>query len=175
MTGITEMLQLQLSFIPDITSVSDSLQGKTAKSGTSATRYAMESSNSTTSVSALLLKFGTFEQQVAEKKMAVIHQYYQDGYVSVMRSNGLSDVVRYDPKAVEDFRAGVRILMSPENPVFRMALNDLVTQMWQSGAIDAAQLLQMSYLPASSPIRKQLESAIQQMQQRSQVQQQAAV
>ena len=73
MTGITEMLQLQLSFIPDITSVSDSLQGKTAKSGTSATRYAMESSNSTTSVSALLLKFGTFEQQVAEKKMAVIH------------------------------------------------------------------------------------------------------
>ena len=175
MTGITEMLQLQLSFIPDITSVSDSLQGKTAKSGTSATRYAMESSNSTTSVSALLLKFGTFEQQVAEKKMAVIHQYYQDGYVSVMRSNGLSDVVRYDPKAVEDFRAGVRILMSPENPVFRMALNDLVNQMWQSGAIDAAQLLQMSYLPASSPIRKQLESAIQQMQQRSQVQQQAAV
>ena len=92
-----------------------------------------------------------------------------------MRSNGLSDVVRYDPKAVEDFRAGVRILMSPENPVFRMALNDLVNQMWQSGAIDAAQLLQMSYLPASSPIRKQLESAIQQMQQRSQVQQQAAV
>lgn len=175
MTGITEMLKLQLSFIPDITSVSDSLQGKTAKSGTSATRYAMESSNSTTSVSALLLKFGTFEQQVAEKKMAVIHQYYQDGYVSVMRSNGLSDVVRYDPKAVEDFRAGVRILMSPDNPVFRMALNDLVTQMWQSGAIDAAQLLQMSYLPASSPIRKQLKSAIQQMKQRSQVQQQAEV
>ena len=92
MTGITDMLQLQLGFIPDITSVSEALQGKTAKSGTSASRYALESQNSTTSVSALLLKFGSFEQQVAEKKMQVIHQYYREGNISVMRSNGMSEV-----------------------------------------------------------------------------------
>ena len=168
MTGITDMLRLQLGFIPEITSVSDSLQGKTASSGTSATRYALESQNSTTSVSSLLLKFGTFEQQVAEKKMAVIHQYYSDGNVSVMRSNGLSEVVHYDPKSVQDMRFGVRILMSPENPVFRMAMNDLVAQMWQAGAVDAAQMLQMSYLPASSAVRKQLEAISQQMQAQAQ-------
>lgn len=163
MTGITEMLQLQLGFIPDITSVSEALQGKTAKSGTSASRYAMESQNSTTSISALLLKFGTFEQQVAEKKMQVIHQYYQEGNVSVMRSNGLSEVTAYDPASVQDVKFGVRILMSPEDPVFRMAINDMVSQMWQAGAVDAAQMLQMSYLPASSTVRKQLESAMQAM------------
>ena len=168
MTGITDMLQLQLGFIPDITSVSEALQGKTAKSGTSASRYALESQNSTTSVSALLLKFGTFEQQVAEKKMQVIHQYYREGNISVMRSNGMSEVTKYDPVAVQDVKFGVRILMSPENPVFRMAMNDLVSQMWQAGAVDAAQMLQMSYLPASSTVRKQLEQAMAAMQQRSQ-------
>ena len=168
MTGITEMLQLQLGFIPDITSVSEALQGKTAKSGTSASRYALESQNSTTSVSALLLKFGTFEQQVAEKKMQVIHQYYREGNISVMRSNGMSEVTKYDPVEVQDVKFGVRILMSPENPVFRMAMNDLVSQMWQAGAVDAAQMLQMSYLPASSTVRKQLEQAMAAMQQRSQ-------
>lgn len=168
MTGITDMLQLQLGFIPDITSVSEALQGKTAKSGTSASRYALESQNSTTSVSALLLKFGSFEQQVAEKKMQVIHQYYREGNISVMRSNGMSEVTKYDPVEVQDVKFGVRILMSPENPVFRMAMNDLVSQMWQAGAVDAAQMLQMSYLPASSTVRKQLEQAIAAMQQRSQ-------
>lgn len=168
MTGITDMLQLQLGFIPDITSVSEALQGKTAKSGTSASRYALESQNSTTSVSALLLKFGSFEQQVAEKKMQVIHQYYRGGNISVMRSNGMSEVTKYDPVEVQDVKFGVRILMSPENPVFRMAMNDLVSQMWQAGAVDAAQMLQMSYLPASSTVRKQLEQAMAAMQQRSQ-------
>lgn len=169
MTGITDMLQLQLGFIPDITSVSEALQGKTAKSGTSASRYALESQNSTTSVSALLLKFGSFEQQVAEKKMQVIHQYYREGNISVMRSNGMSEVAKYDPVEVQDVKFGVRILMSPENPVFRMAMNDLVSQMWQAGAVDAAQMLQMSYLPASSTVRKQLEQAMAAMQQRSQL------
>ena len=168
MTGITDMLQLQLGFIPDITSVSEALQGKTAKSGTSASRYALESQNSTTSVSALLLKFGSFEQQVAEKKMQVIHQYYREGNISVMRSNGMSEVTKYDPVDVQDVKFGVRILMSPENPVFRMAMNDLVSQMWQAGAVDAAQMLQMSYLPASSTVRKQLEQAMAAMQQRGQ-------
>ena len=168
MTGITDMLQLQLGFIPDITSVSEALQGKTAKSGTSASRYALESKNSTTSVSALLLKFGSFEQQVAEKKMQVIHQYYREGNISVMRSNGMSEVTKYDPVEVQDVKFGVRILMSPENPVFRMAMNDLVSQMWQAGAVDAAQMLQMSYLPASSTVRKQLEQAMAAMQQRGQ-------
>ena len=168
MTGITDMLQLQLGFIPDITSVSEALQGKTAKSGTSASRYALESQNSTTSVSALLLKFGSFEQQVAEKKMQVIHQYYREGNISVMRSNGMSEVTKYDPVEVQDVKFGVRILMSPENPVFRMAMNDLVSQMWQAGSVDAAQMLQMSYLPASSTVRKQLEQAMAVMRQRSQ-------
>ncbi len=175
MTGITEMLQLQLGFIPEITSVSEALQGKTPSGNTAASRYAMETQNSTTSVSALLMKFGAFEQAVAEKKMAVIHQYYNDPTnLSFMRSNGYPEYAQYDPKSVQDIKFGVRVVMSPESPVFRMAIGDLVQQMWQAGAIDAAQMLQMSYLPGSQAIRKQLEGVQQMMAQQAQGGQQQA-
>jgi len=168
MTGITEMLQLQLGFIPEITSVSDALQGKTPSGNTAASRYAMETQNSTTSVSAFLLKFTTFEQELALKKMQTIHQYYQGGNVSIMRSNGYTEVVSYNPKSVRDVKFGVRVLMSPDNPVFRMATGDMISEMWAAGAIDAAQRMQMSYIPGGHAIRKQLEQAQQMMAQQAQ-------
>ena len=172
MTGITDMLQLQLSFIPEITSVSDALQGKTPSGNVAASRYAMETQNSTTAVAALLQKFTAFETEIATKKMLTIQQYFQGGNVSVMRSNGFSEVVNYDPKEIQDTKMGVRIMMAPESPVFRMAVNDLVQQMWQSGATDVAQMLAMSYLPGGSHIRKQLEQIQQMMAQRGAQQQQ---
>ena len=67
--GTTELLQLQLSFINDITSVSEALQGKTPSGSTAASRYAMETQNSTTSIATLLTKFSTFEAEIARKKM----------------------------------------------------------------------------------------------------------
>jgi hypothetical protein len=150
MTGITDMLQLQLSFIPEITSVSDALQGKTPSGNTAASRYAMETQNSTTAVAALIMKFTAFETELALKKMQTIQQFFQGGNVSVMRSNGYTEVVNYDPKDIRDIKMGVRIMMAPENPVFRMAINDLIQQMWQGGAVDAAQMLAMSYIRAAT-------------------------
>lgn len=167
MTGITEMLQLQLSFIPEITSVSDALQGKTPSGNTAASRYAMETQNSTTAVSALLMKFSTFEEEVALKKMQVIQQFQHDGNISVLRANGMTEIASYKSIDVQDIRFGVRILMSPESPVFRMAVSDIVSEMWQAGAIDAAQRLSMAYIPGGHAIRKQLEEVQQAMQQRA--------
>lgn len=160
LTGITEMLQLQLSFIPEITSVSEALQGKTPAGNVAASRYAMETQNSTTSISALLLKFGSFEQEVARKKMKMIHQFYNEPRnISVTRSGGYSEYAMYDPKAVQDIDFDVRIVMSPESPTLRMALHDFLAKMWEAGAVDAATMLQLSGLPGSSPIVKQLQRA----------------
>lgn len=164
MTGITEMLQLQLSFIPEITSVSDSLQGKTPRGNVAASRYAMETQNSTTSISALLLKFNSFETEVARKKLKTIHQFYgPEQNISNTRSGGYAQFYRYDPKKVQDIDFDVRVMMSPESPVFRMMIGDAVHEMWQAGAIDAATMLQFSGLPGSSPIVKQLQAAQQAM------------
>lgn len=164
LTGITEMLQLQLSFIPEITSVSDALQGKTPQGNVAASRYAMETQNSTTSISSLLLKFGSFETEVARKKMKMIHQYYSEPRnISVAHSGGYAEYAMYDPKAVQDIDFDVRIVMSPESPTLRMALHDMLAQMWQTGSVDVATMLQLSGLPGSSPIVKQIQRAQQAM------------
>lgn len=175
MVGITEMLQLQLGFIPEITSVSDSLQGKSPGANVAASRYAMETQNSTTSVTGLLEKFGDFERELAKKTMKMIHQYYsQPKNISIKRSNGYSEYAMYDPIAVQDIDFEVNIEMSPKNPVARMAINDLVTQMWQAGAIDAQAMLDAAYIPGSSEFKKQLAAAVQAMQQQALAAQQAA-
>jgi hypothetical protein len=168
MTGITEMLQLQLSFIPEITSVSDALQGKTPSGNVAASRYAMETQNSTTSISALLQKFNTFETEVARKKMKTIHQYYTDDTNICNTRNRYREFYRYNPKLVEDLDFDVRIEMAPDSPTMRMALADIVRPLWEAGALDAATMLKASGIPASSALYKELQAAQQTMAQMAQ-------
>lgn len=151
--GTAELLQLQLSFMNDITSVSESLQGKTPSSGTAASRYAMETQNSTTSIAALITKFTTFENEVARKKMETIHQYYTSGRnISLERSSGYAEYEEYMPEEVQDIRFSVSIKESAESPVARMMLNDLIKEMWAAGAITAEQMLANSYYPGSEAL-----------------------
>lgn len=157
--GIAEMLQLQLGFINDITSVSEALQGKTPSGNTAAQRYAMEMNNSTTSISSLLTKFSTFENEIAEKKMKTIHQYYQTTrYISMKNSSGYAQYSEYNPKEVQDIDFSVAIKESVESPVSRMMVNDLLKELWTSGAINAEQMLQHSYYPGSDDILQELRS-----------------
>ena len=164
MTGITDMLQLQLSFIPEITSVSDALQGKTPSGNVAASRYAMETQNSTTSITALMQKFNTFETEIAKKKMKMIHQFYTDGQNICNAGQGrYNQFYRYNPMLVQDIEFDCRIMMSPDSPTMRVALADIVRPMWEAGAIDAATMLKASGIPASSALYKELQQAQQMM------------
>ncbi len=73
--GVTDMLNLQISSINEITSVNESLQGIPPQANTGYQRYAMEMENSSTSVAAMTSKFVEFQLQVARKKMKVIQQF----------------------------------------------------------------------------------------------------
>lgn len=158
--GTSELLQLELNSINDITSVSQSLQGKTPSSGTPASRYAMETQNSTTAISSLITKFTSFENGVARKKMKTIHQYYTSPRnISVEHSSGYSQYGTYEPSEVRDIDFKVSIKESAESPVARMMLNDLVMELWKAGQINAEQLLSYSYYPGSEGLLQALRSA----------------
>lgn len=169
--GTAELLQLQLSFINDITSVSEALQGKTPSGSTAASRYAMETQNSTTSIATLLTKFSTFEGDIARKKMKTIHQYYQSPRnISMERSSGYATYSEYDPKEVQDIDFKVSIKESAESPVARMMLNDTVKELWMAGAISAEQMLSLSYYPGSEQILQSIQSNKQAVEQGNEVQ-----
>ena len=148
--GVSEMLQLQLSSINEITSVNSSLQGVPPSGNTGYARYAMEMENSSTSVAALTHKFAEFERKLARKKMKVIHQFYQQPRdVATARTTEYGRFITYEPQAVADIDFKVSIQDNADSPVARMMTNDLVMQLWQNGAISADQLLQNLYIPGS--------------------------
>ena len=152
--GVSEMLQLQLSSINEITSVNSSLQGVPPSGNTGYARYAMEMENSSTSIAALTSKFTEFERNLAKKKMKVIHQYYQKPrLVASAREQEYGRYLTYEPQLVADIDFKVSIQDAGDSPVARMMTNDLVMQMWQQNAITTEQLLQNIYLPGISQLR----------------------
>ena len=155
--GIHELLQLELNSISDITNVSGALQGKTPTSGTSAQRYLLESQNSTTSIATLLGKFSRFENEVARKKMKVIHQYYQEPRnISVQQGNGYIGYEMYDPKAVRDIDFDTRIAESAEAPVSRMLTNEKLEEWAANGWIGIQDLLNYGYYPNLQELKQKI-------------------
>lgn len=170
--GTAELLSLELGFINDITSVSEALQGKTPGNQVSQGRYAMETQNATTSISAFISKFSTFENEVARKKMKTIHQYYvSPRNISLEHSSGYSQYDEYDPKEVQDIDFTVSIKESAESPVNRMMNNELFKLMWQQGQLSAEQLLTFGYFPGTEGLLQSLRAANEQAQENGQLQQ----
>ena len=152
--------------INEITSVSEALQGQSPKSGTAASRYALETENATTSVAALVQKFASFENEVATKKMKVIHQFYQTPKaIAHKRTSGYLELSNYDPKEVKDIDFDVVVKQAPETPVARMMINDFVMQLWQQGAIDTLQCLDNIYMPGTEDLKAALKQQLEQVQQ----------
>lgn len=157
--NIDKLLQLEVSFINDITSVSEALQGKSPGSSTAASRYAMETENSTTAIAAFLKQFNHYMTEVANKKMKMIQQFYTEPRnISSERSNGYADYAVYDPKEVGDIPFYVTIKEAPNSPIFRMMKNELLERLWAAGQIDAEQLVSLGYYPDTEELKQVLSS-----------------
>ena len=156
--GTAEMLQLQIGFINDLSSVSEALQGKSTNGA--ASRYMMETQNSTTSIAAFLMNFSTFERKVAEKKMKTIHQYYTEPRnISVGRSGGYAEMAEYNPKEVEDIVFSIAVKETAESPVNRMMINDVVKELWMAGVLSAEQMLEHSYYAGTEELLQALKAS----------------
>ena len=92
--GTTELLQMQLNLTKEITNVSGALQGKTPSAGTSASRYAMEQQNATTSLYSLLSDMTVFTEKLAKKKVSNIKQYYDNGRPIMNKDN--TNIIEYE-------------------------------------------------------------------------------
>lgn len=164
--GINEMLQLQLGLIDRISSVTGALQGREAASGTSAARYGMESQNATTSLAAILKTFTSFTEDVAKKKVKIMQQYYEDGrYIST--STNSSDITQYDAIGAQDVEYFTSIRESSATPVYRMAMNDWLKELWagSNGLITVQDLLRYGDFPFADKLLQDIEKRQSQVQQ----------
>ena len=143
--GTYELLQLQLQLTKDITNVSGALQGKAPTAGTSAARYQMEMQNSSVSLFSLLNDMTNLSEQIAEKKVSNIKQFYDDGRLIISADN--TKVMEYDRMSARDVKFRISIKESGATASVAQQANDVGMQLLQMGAIDALTFLQGSTLP----------------------------
>lgn len=154
-----ELVSLQLQMMEDISSVHGAVQGKTPYSGTSASLYAQQAQNSTAALSALMLRFGSFVEDIAVKKIKLIQQYYNEKRVINIAGKGYAGVKIYDPAKAKNILFDVSVKESASTPVHRMLANDMLMEFWKAGAISIEMLLENGDFPFADSLLQSLSSA----------------
>lgn len=160
--GHTEMLQLQLNMIHEVSGVQGAIQGKTPQSGTSAARYAQEAQNSTTTIYPLVKKFTGFKERCAQKKCIVIQQFYNDG--RDITPNKSDHQVFYKANAARDVKFRVSIKDSAASAAYLQLGNEMLDKLLERG-LDMRTYLKNYDSPYSEKILQDLDNYMAQVQQ----------
>lgn len=155
--GITELLNLQLKLVEDISGVNGSLQGKPGYSGMSASLYSQQTQNATMSLLDLLDSYSTFVTDGAYKDVKNIQQYYDQKRVfNIAGKSGAQ--VEYDPKKIRDVEFDLSITESTTTPAYRQMANAFLMEIWRTGQISLQQLLEYGNFPFSDELIQSLQS-----------------
>lgn len=167
--GISELLNLQLKLVEDISGVNGALQGKPGYSGISGSLYAQQTQNATTSLLDLLDSFSTFVIDGAYKDVKNMQQYYDDSRVrNIVGKTG--NMLEHDFSKIADTEFDLSIVESTSTPAYRQMANDFLMEIWRSGQITLEQMLKNGEFPFADDLLQSLKSQQEQMQQGQQAQ-----
>jgi len=168
--GTTELLQLEISLINQISNVQGALQGKTPTAGTSASRYALETQNASTAVYSPFFDFTSLAEMVAHKKCSIIKQYYPDG--KLILNNNNRDIQVYDRMSVQDVMFKISVKEAGASAAYQTQANDMMEKLLQMGRISTEQYLQNVNLPFADELLRDVQSEQARQQAVAQLQQQ---
>ena len=154
--GTNELLQIELNLIREVSNVSGALQGKTPTAGTSASRYAQESQNASTSLYSILKDIESFTENVAQKKCMMIKQYYEDGRIIFNRD--YTSTLEYDRMAARDIKFKISIKNAAATAAYQNNINDQLDRLLELGAINVIQYLQNLNAPFADRLLQDIQS-----------------
>lgn len=171
--GTNELLQIELNLIHEVSNVSGALQGKTPSAGTSASRYAQETQNATTSLYSILSDMDVFAEKLATKKCMTIQQYYENGRKIQNKDN--NSTIFYDRYTARDVHFKTSIKNAAASTTYQSQINDRLDQLLQMGAINVVQYLQNINAPFADKLLASVQEQQAQLEQMYQQQQQLAI
>lgn len=171
--GANELLQIELNLIHEVSNVSGALQGKTPSAGTSASRYAQETQNATTSLYSILSDMDVFAEKIATKKCMTIQQYYENGRKILNKDN--NSTIFYDRYTARDVHFKTSIKNAAASTTYQSQINDRLDQLLQMGAINVVQYLQNINAPFADKLLASVQEQQAQLEQMYQRQQQLAI
>ena len=156
--GTNELLQIELNLMREVSNVSGALQGKTPTAGTSASRYAQESQNASTSLYSILKDMESFTECVAQKKCMMIKQYYENGRPIFNRDNTYP--MEYDRLAARDIMFKISIKNASATATYQNNINDKLDRLLEMGAINIVQYLQNLNEPFADKLLQDVQSQV---------------
>ena len=156
--GTNELLQIELNLMREVSNVSGALQGKTPTAGTSASRYAQESQNASTSLYSILKDMESFTECVAQKKCMMIKQYYDNGRPIFNRDNTYP--MEYDRLAARDIMFKISIKNAAATATYQNNINDKLDRLLKMGAINIVQYLQNLNEPFADKLLQDVQSQV---------------
>jgi hypothetical protein len=158
--GVSEMLNIQLRLLEDISTVQGALQGKSPAAGTPAALYMQQTQNATTSLVELFEAYRELREERDMKNMKLIQQYYTEPrYINISGRAATNAAVFYDPAKVNNAEFDLAIVESASTPAYRMITNEWLMQLYQldkQGRITVDDLLEMGSFPFADKLRQTL-------------------
>jgi hypothetical protein len=162
--GINELLAYQLKFLEGVSGVSGAVQGQDGKSK-SASLYSQETQNSTINSKDYFETFNAFRKKRDWKMLKTQIQFYtSERQLALSGSNYNEDSLTFDPVKVEDVQFDMTMGRSPDSPVYRGIIEDVLKEFVVNGFIDMEMYLKNSTLPFAdnllADIQKRKEAAM---------------
>lgn len=174
--GANEMFNIQLNLAQQISGVNQAMQGQQAASGTPASRYAMETQNSSLNSRDLFELFGKFKQQKYYKIMTLIKQFYTDSiYVQVSGKAVNENSSLFDPDRVRNIDFDITLTSANNTPSYQLMVEEQFFNLLQTGLIPLEIYLQNSTASYAPKLLEDVKAWKQEAQQEAAMQQQGMI
>lgn len=163
--GISEMIQIYIKMLQDVSGVNPAMQGQQAQSGTSGKLYDAQISQSTLNSKDIMDTFsGLFRRNRDMKLLKTIQQYYEEPRMLAIAGKSYTETAQlYDPDRVRDIDFDLTIGQSADSPVYRSAMDETLNTFVTSGLIDIEMWAENTTMPFAQTflesIRKRKEQA----------------
>lgn len=152
--GISEMIQIYLKMMQDVSGVNPAMQGQTAASGTSGKLYDAQISQSTMNSKDMMETFsGLFRRNRDMKLLKTIQQYYKEDRMLAIAGKSYTETAQlYVAELVKDIDFDLTIGQMSDSPVYRTAIEETLVKLLDGQFIDLKLFLENTTLPFSSKL-----------------------
>ena len=157
--GAYDMLSMQMRMFDNISGVHGAIQGKSAPSGTPYALYVQQMQNSSLNLVDLFESFKCFRVDRDTKLVKTIQQYYDmERYKKIVGEESLGVLEQVSEEEVKDVELDITITESVSSPVYRIASNEFLLDLFKMGQIDLKMLLENGSFPFADKLLQSLKS-----------------
>lgn len=157
--GAYDMLSLQMKMFENISGVHGAIQGKAAPSGTPYALYAQQMQNSSLNLVDLFESFKCFRVDRDTKIVKTIQQHYDiERYKKIGSEENLEALSQIGEEEVKNAEFDISITESVSSPVYRIASNEFLLDLFKMGQIDLKMLLENGSFPFADKLLQSLKS-----------------